>query len=222
MKRIILVLGISALVFLSLIAVALAGESTVLSDLRGESQYGGSLVLKGSDWKSAPENPQTVYVALLVSEPRLSEAIKSSLYSVIRSHNLTPEFVYEPMNYDLKGQLVVVFLPHSFSRNRILYIEYGVSGILYYSYAGDAKTFVEIMTDRNTPKETKESLEKLATELKVSSVERLNEEHIMNQTVSVAYWWNLKAKVGKLSKANPYELIASEIASQLDDFLKES
>jgi len=48
------------------------------------------------------------------------------------------------------------------------------------------------------------------------------ELRIANQTCDVAYWWNLKARVGKLNRANPYEMIADEIASQLDQFLKSS
>ncbi|AHL22029.1 hypothetical protein [Thermococcus nautili] len=205
------------IVVAAVIGLGIASEFSVLSEVSGESHFDGSLILNDTGWRSAPENPNVVYVALLVSEPQLLEALKSSLSTVIRSHNLTPEFVDEPMNYDLKGRLVVVFLPHSFSKNRILYREYGVSGILYYSYAGDAETFT-LLTNGKTL--SGENLEKLAIKLRVSSIERLNEEHILNQTVSVTYWWKLRVKAGILTERDPYKTIAKQIALELDSFLR--
>jgi len=223
MKRVILAIGISILIVLSILAVAVASESTVVSEFSGESQYGGSLILNRSGWRSAPEDPQTVYIEIVAPNVRLKKAIREALTNVTRAHNLKPVYVNGSIeDYDLKGRVVVVYLPHAFSRDDLLSRECGVSGILYYSYPGDAKTFVDIMMKRNVPEETADTLEKLALELKFSSVRRLNEEHILNQTVSVAYWWNLKARVGKLKDGDPYKMIAEEIAAQLDNFLKSS
>ncbi len=218
-----LALGISILVLLSVLVVTTASESTVLSELSGESQYGGSLIPNSSGWRSAPEDPQTVYIEIVAPNVRLKKALREALTNVTRTHNLKPVYVSGSIDdHDMKGRVVVVYLPHAFSRDGLLSRECGVSGILYYSYAGDAKTFVDIMMSRNTSKETKGTIKKLALELKFSSVRRLNEEHIMNQTVWVAYWWNLKARVGGLREGNPYEMVAREIAAHLDRFLENS
>jgi hypothetical protein len=48
----------------------------------------------------------------------------------------------------------------------------------------------------------------------------LGEERIANQSCAVAYWWNLKSKVGRLRKGEPCGMIAGKIASQLDEFLR--
>ncbi len=215
MRKMSLIAGFATFVLLILM-VALASESIVLSDFSGESMYGRGLVAENYSWKSAPENPGTVYVSVLAPSP-LANYIKGSIAKVIRSHNLNVEFVEEPMNYDLKGRIVAVYIPCEFRKHRVLYQEYGVCGILYYSYPGDAKTFT-LLTSGKTLSE--ENIEELARALKFSSIERLMKERISNQTVGVAYWWNLKAKVGKLKGENPYEMIANEIASQLDNFIK--
>ena len=220
MGRVILTLGLSFVIILSLVAVALASEFGVFSDFSGEHQY--SFVTPNvSGGRSAPEDPQTVYISIIAPNVRLKEAIKNFIDNVTRSHGLKPVHVNEPMtDYDLRGRIVIVYLPMDFWRDGFLRSEYGVSGILYYSYPGDAKTFVELTLGRNLSEETGETLERLALELSSSSLRRLKEEHVLNQSVSVAYWWNLKAKVGKLKGGNPHEMIANEIASQLDQFLK--
>ncbi|WP_297550766.1 hypothetical protein [Thermococcus sp.] len=214
-------LGLLVVIVFSLVAVALASESGVFSDLWGEYQY--SSTPNGPGWRSAPEDPQTVYVSIIVPNVRLKEAIKSALENVTRSHGLRLVYVNKPItDYDLKGRIVIVYLPMDFRSEGLLSTECGVSGVLYYSYPGDARTFAELMLSRNVSKETEKTIKKLALELSSSSVRRLKREHVSNQTVGVAYWWNLKAKVGKLKSGNPYEMIANEIASQLDQFLKSS
>ena len=213
-------LGLSFVIILSLVAVALASESGVFSDLSGEHQY-SSATSSGPGWRSAPEDPQTVYISIIAPNVRLKEAIKNSIDNVTRSHGLRPVYVNGSItDYDLRGRVVIVYLPIDFWRDGFLRSEYGVSGILYYSYPGDAETFVELTLSRNIPEETKETIEKLALELSFSSVRRLKREHVSNQSVSIAYWWNLRAKVGRLSGDDPYEMIANEIASQLDQFLR--
>lgn len=224
MGRTPLVIGVGTLVVLSFIAYALASESTVLYDAHRELRYGG-LILNNSTstLKNAPEDPQTVYISIVAPNVRLKRAVKSALANVTRAHGLRPVYVNEPItDYDLKGRIVIVYLPTDFWRDEFIHSEYGVSGILYYSYPGDAKTFVELDLSRNVSKETKETIEKFALELNSSSVRRLNEEYILNQTVSIAYWWNLRAVVGKLRKGDPYRMIAQEIAAQLDEFLENS
>ncbi|ASJ00938.1 hypothetical protein [Thermococcus gorgonarius] len=222
MGRVIPVLGFSVVIVLSLVAAALASELGVFSDLSGEHQY-SSAILSDSGWKSAPEDPKTVYISIVVPNLKLREAIKSALDNVTRSHGLKPVYVNGSIaDYDLKGRIVIVYLPMDFSEDGFLRSEYGVSGILYYSYPGDAKTFAELMRSRNVPEETRETIEKLALELSSSSVERLKEERVLNQSMSVAYWWNLRAVIGKLRKGDSYRMIAKEIATQLNEFLEGS
>ncbi|WP_456365660.1 hypothetical protein [Thermococcus sp.] len=219
MGRVILTLGLSVVMVLSLVAVALASESGVFSDLSREHQYSSSTP-SGSGWRSAPEDPQTVYVSIIAPNVRLKGAIESALDNVTRSHGLKPVYVSEPIaDYNLKGRVVIVYLPVDFWRDGLLRSEYGVSGVLYYSYPGDAKTFAELMLSRNVPEETSETIKELARELSSLSVRRLREERVLNQSVSVAYWWNLRAVVGKLRKGDPYGMIAREIAAQLNEFL---
>ncbi|WP_297463535.1 hypothetical protein [Thermococcus sp.] len=215
-----LFLGLSFVIILSLVALELASESGVFSDLSGEHRY--SFVIPNvPGGRSAPEDPQTLYISIMAPNVRLKEAIKNSLDNVTRSHGLRPVHVNGSItDYDLRGRIVIVYLPVDFWRDGFFSGEYGVSGILYYSYPGDAKTFVELTLSRNVPEETGETLEKLALELSSSSLRRLKEEHILNQSVSVAYWWNLKARVGRLRGGSPHEMIAKEIASRLDQFLK--
>lgn len=220
MGRVILALGLLVVIVFSLAAMALASKSGVFSDLSGERQY-SSTTPSGPGWRSAPEDPQTVYVSIVAPNVRLKEAIKSALDNVTRSHGLKPVYVNKPItDYDLKGRIVIVYLPMDFRSEGLLSTEYGVSGILYYSYPGDARTFVELTLSRNVPEETKETIEKLALELSSSSVRRLKRKHVLNQSVSIAYWWKLKAVVGKLRGGDPYGMIAQEIATQLNEFLE--
>ncbi|WP_297487878.1 hypothetical protein [Thermococcus sp.] len=213
-------LGLSAVIVLSLAAVALASESGVFSGLSGKYQASPSAAPNVSGWRSAPEDPQTVYVSIIAPNARLKEAVESALDNVTRSHGLRPVHVSEPIaDHDLKGRIVIVYLPVDFWSDGLLRSEYGVSGVLYYSYPGDAKTFAELMLSRNVPEETSETIKELARELSSSSVRRLREERVLNQSVSVAYWWNLRAVVGKLRKGDPYGMIAREIAAQLNEFL---
>ncbi len=214
-------LGLSAVIVLSLAAVALASESGVFSDLSGKYQGSPSAAPNVSGWRSAPEDPQTVYISITAPNARLKEAIESALDNVTRSRGLKPVYVNGPIaDCDLKGRIVIVYLPMDFWSDGLLRREYGVSGVLYYSYPGDAKTFVELMLSRNVSEETSETIKKLALELSSSSVRRLKEERILSQSASVAYWWKLRAVVGKLRRGDPYKMIAQEIGAQLSEFLE--
>jgi len=223
MGRVILAAGLLVVVVISLVAVAMASQLGVFSDLSGKYQRSSSVTLSDSGWKSAPEDPRTVYISIIAPNVRLREAIKGALDNVTRSHGLKPVYVNGSIaDYDLKGRIVVVYIPVDFWSGGFLGSEYGVSGVLYYSYPGDSKTFVELMLSRNVSKETGETIKRLALELSSSSVRRLKEERVLNQSVSIAYWWNLRAVVGKLRRGDPYRMIAQQIATRLNEFLEGS
>jgi len=218
MKRIFLVLGIAVLMVLSIVGIAVASESYVISDYRGASMSGGTTIVDHNyNWTSAPKDPNVVYISVWAPNP-YKTYIENALVRVVREHGLTPIITDDVMEHDMKGRLVLVYVPITGESNDVLYKEISLSGILYYSYAGDAKSAVDTI---NHGLEFSESaISKSAEKFCQASMNRLMELRIANQTCGVAYWWNLRAKVGKLSKGNPYEMIANEMASELDNFLK--
>jgi len=218
MKRGLLVLGVATLVVLSFVGIAIADDSYVISEYSGASQRGNGLIVDHSvNWTKAPANPNVVYIAVWTPEP-YRDYIKRALVEVVREKGLTPIVVDNVMKYDLKGRLVIAYFPLAGSENRILYREVSLSGVLYYSYAGDARSAAELMS-RGFPSSEK-SISEYADRLCLMSSQRLTENYIPNLSCGVAYWWNLKAKVGRLKEGNPYEMVAREIASQLSQFLR--
>jgi len=218
MKRILLVLGIAILAVLSFIGVVMAGESYVLSDVSGAVQHGGvTIVDKDYGWKSAPENPDVVYIAVWTPAP-YREYIQNALVAVVKKHGLKPAVVSDVTEYDLKGRIVIFHAPVIGKGHGLVYREYSISGILYYSYAGDAKSAVNVINNGLTF--STDEISNSAAKFCKASMRRLTDMKIANQTCDVAYWWNLKAKVGRLNNDNPYGMIADEIAPQLDQFLR--
>ncbi|WP_456423840.1 hypothetical protein [Thermococcus sp.] len=219
MKRTMLVLVIVLLV-ISFIGVAMASDSYVISEYSGVIEHGSATIVDNSyGWRSAPKDPQTVYIAVWVPKP-YDKYVENALVRVVRSNNLTPVVVENVSKYDLKGRVVLVYIPAIGKGSSTFYTERSVSGILYYSYAGDAKSAVEVINNGTTWSINK--IDGTAQKFCHASIDRLMKLRIANQTCGVAYWWNLKARVGRLSNKNPYEMIASEIASQLDQLLKGS
>ncbi|WP_297467750.1 hypothetical protein [Thermococcus sp.] len=218
MRRFLLVGGILLILVASVVGVAMASESYVISDVSGGAQHGKiTTVNPNYGWKSAPENPNVVYIAVWAPKP-YEEYIQSALVNVVRKHGLKPVIAQNITAYDLKGRVVLFYAPVIGRANYLLTEERSISGILYYSYAGDAKSAVEVINSGLTISATE--ISKSADKLCGTSMGRLTKLRIANQTCDVAYWWNLKAKVGKLKSGNPYEMIANEIASQLDNFIK--
>jgi len=219
MKRITLVLVIALLV-LSFGGIAMASDSYVISQYSGVIEHGSATIVDNSyGWRSAPKDPHVVYIAVWAPKP-YKKYIEKALVRVVRSNNLTPLIVENVSRYDLKGRVVLVYIPVIGRGSSTFYTERSVSGILYYSYAGDAKSAVEVINNG-----TVWSIDKIdgtAQKFCHASINRLMELKIANQTCGVAYWWDLKARVGKLSNKNPYEMIAGEIASQFDQLLKSS
>ena len=218
MKRTILVLGIALLV-LSFVGIAMATDSYTISQYSGVFEVGGATVVLDNNWTSTPENPEVAYIAVWAPKP-YKKYIENALVRVVRSHNLTPLVVENISKYDLKGRVFLVYIPIIGRGGSTFYTESSVSGILYYSYAGDAKSAVEVI-NKGTPWSV-DKIDKTAQEFCHASINRLMKLRIANQTCGVAYWWNLKARVGKLSNKNPHEMIANKIASQLDQLLKSS
>jgi hypothetical protein len=219
MKRVILALGIVALLVLAVAGFAVASESYVISDYRGASQRDGlTLVEHGHNWTYAPENPNIVYIAVWAPNP-YKPCIVHAVSNVVRKRGLIPVVTNDVLKFDLNGRLVLVYVPITGRRDALIYEEISLSGILYYSYAGDAKSAIE--TINNGLEFSESAISKSAEELCRASMNRLIQLRIANQTCGVAYWWNLRAKVGVLSKANPYEMVASEMARQLDQFLSD-
>ena len=218
MKRITLVLVIALLV-LSFVGVAMATDSYTISQYSGVSEVGGATIVLDNNWTKAPENPNVIYITVWAPNP-YKKYIENALVKVVRSHNLTPIVVENVSKYDLKGRVVLVYIPVIGKGSSTFYTERSVSGILYYSYAGDAKSAVEVINNGTTWSIDK--IDGTAQKFCHASINRLMKLKIANQTCGVAYWWDLKARVGKLSNKNPYGMIASEIASQLDQLLKSS
>ncbi|NJE42291.1 hypothetical protein [Thermococcus sp. GR6] len=216
MKRALLVVGIAALIVLSIAGVAFASESYVISDYSGAAQQGGTTIVDNSTtWRYAPENPRVVYITVWAPEP-YKNYITKAIVEVVRSQGLKAVVVNDVSKYDLKGRLVVAFFPYTEWNNGVLSREVTLSGILYYSYDGDAKSIINATRAFDL---SKDAISTFAGELCQASSKRMVYEHIVNRDCNVAYWWNLKAKVGKLNQANPYEMAANEISSQLKNFL---
>ncbi len=213
-----LILGVIVLIILSTVGIAVASESYIISDYSGGSQHGGITIIEdGTNWTSAPENPKVVYISVWAPQP-YREYIERALTKVVREHGLTPVLEENISRYDLKGRVVLAYFPIIGREDYMLTEERSLSGVLYYSYAGDAESAVDTINNGLEFSET--AISTTAGKFCHASAKRLSDLKIANQTCDVAYWWNLKAKVGKLSHANPYEMIASEIASQLGQFLK--
>ena len=218
MRRIFVVLGVAALTVLFILGIATASESYILSEYSGAFQHGGATIVdKNYGWKSAPQNPNVVYIAVWVPKP-YRNYIKKALVRVAEKHGLKAVVDMDISGDDLKGRVVLVYIPSIGAGYRVLYTEREVSGILYYSYAGDAKSAVDVINNGTVWSESE--IDKTAQRFCHASIVRMNELRIANQTCAVAYWWNLRAKVGKLREESPYEMIAREIASQLDQFLE--
>lgn len=220
MKRALLVLGVAALLVLSFVGVAVASESYVISTYRGASMNGPVTIADHNyNWTSAPKDPNVVYIAVWAPNP-YQKYIEEALVEVVKKHGLKPVVVDNITAYDLKGRLVLFYGPMTGYSSGVLSKTISISGILYYSYAGDAKSAFNTINNGLTFSET--AISNSAEKLCQASMNRLMELRIANQTCGVAYWWYLKARIGRLSNANPYELIANEIASQLDQFLEGS
>ncbi|MBP1912457.1 hypothetical protein [Thermococcus stetteri] len=154
---------------------------------------------------------------MLAPEP-YGQVIERSITEVAKVHNLTPIVVDDIINYDLKGRVVIAYFPMVGEDNRLLKKTYRLSGILYYSYPGDAESAIEAINEGIVLSE--DGIDKSSQSLIQRSVRRLLELKIANQSTGVAYWWNLKASVGVLTSRDPYEMIADEVANELDQFLK--
>ncbi|WP_457752440.1 hypothetical protein [Thermococcus sp.] len=218
MRRTGLILGAVVLIALSFVGVAFASESYVISDYKGASQTGPATIANHDyNWTSAPNNPNVVYIAVWAPQP-YRKYIEEALVTVVKKHGLKPVVTENFTRYDLKGRLVLFYSPSVGWGRGVLYKEVSLSGILYYSYAGDAKSAIETINNGLNFSETQ--ISNSANKFCQASRKRMVGLRIVNQTCDVAYWWNLKAEVGKLSRTNPYEMIADEIASQLDQFLK--
>ena len=218
MRRLLLVGGMLLILVASVVGVAMASESYVISDVSGGVQHGKTTTVDNNyGWKSAPENPNVVYIAVWAPKP-YEGYIQSALVAVVRKHGLKPVIAQNITAYDLKGRVVLFYAPVISRADYLLTEERSISGILYYSYAGDAKSAVEVINNGLAFSATE--ISKSADKFCRASMERLLKLKIANQTCDVAYWWNLKAKVGKLKSENPYEMIANEIVSQLDQFLR--
>jgi len=218
MRRALLAVGLAVLIIISIVGIAVASESYVISDLSGASQRDkATIVDENYGWKSAPKNPEVVYIAVWAPEP-YGRYIENALVAVVEKHGLKPMIVQNITAHDLKGRVVIFYAPVTGVKNSLLYDERSISGILYYSYAGDAKSVVDAINRGLVFSE--EKIGDSAQSLCRASTSRLVNMKIANITCDVAYWWNLKARVGKLKEGNPYEMIANEIASQLDQFLK--
>ncbi|NJE10100.1 hypothetical protein [Thermococcus sp. MAR1] len=218
MRRILVVLGVVILIVLSVLGVATASESYVLSEYSGAVQHGGATIVdKNYGWKSAPQNPNVVYIAVWAPEP-YRDYIEKALVNVSEMHGLTAVIDLNITRHDLKGRVVLVYIPTVGREDYLISTERSVSGVLYYSYAGDAKSAVDVINNGTVWSESE--IDKTAQRFCHASIVRMNELRIANQTCAVAYWWNLRAKVGKLREESPYEMIAREIASQLNQFLE--
>ncbi|WP_457741521.1 hypothetical protein [Thermococcus sp.] len=219
MKRVLLVLCVAALLVLSFVGVAVASESYIVSTYQGASMNGPATVVNHGNWTSAPKNPNVIYIAVWTPNP-YKEYIEAALVNVVKKHGLKPVVVENITAHDFKGRVVLFYGPIIGYNGGVLSKTISISGILYYSYAGDARSAVD--TINNGLEFSESAISNSANRLCQVSMNRLIKLRIANQTCDVAYWWYLKARVGKLSNANPYEMIASEIASQLDQFLRGS
>jgi len=212
------VLGVVVLIIFLIIGIGLATESSLISDYSGASYHGTGLVLEhGINWTEAPENPKVVYIAVWASQP-YNDYIEKALAEVVKKHGLKPMIVDDVQDYDLKGRFVLFYGPVVGENDWLLYNEISISGILYYSYAGDVKSAVETINSGLVFSEAE--IDKSAEKLSEACIKRSLELRIANQSCCVAYWWHLKGKVGSLAEGDPYEMIASGIASQLDQFLR--
>jgi len=111
MKRILLVLGITTLTVLSVLGIAVASESYVISDVSGASMRDVGIILDHSyNWTSAPKNPNVVYIAVWAPKP-YRRYIEDALVRVLRAHGLKPVVAENFTKYDLKGRLILFYSP---------------------------------------------------------------------------------------------------------------
>ncbi len=199
-----------------IIGGAITGESYVGSNCSGESQNSFShLPVQEEALKDVPENGDVVYIAVY-ADGDFKKAIANALSEVVRRHGLKPVLVDNYRKYDLKGRFVVAFFPVEGTSKGFLSREVWLSGILYYSYPGDVETIFN-STLRYSLSES--SIDEYASRICQTSEERAVKEGFRKNECAVAYWWNLKAKVGILRKGDPYELIAEEVSSALGNML---
>ncbi len=199
-----------------IISGAIAEETYVGSDYSGESHRSLSyLPVQGQPPKEVPENSDVVYIAVY-ADGKLKDAIAEALSRVVQSRGLKPVLVEDYREYDLKGRLVVAFFPVEGTKKDPLSREVWLSGVLYYSYPGDAKSIFNSTLRYSLSKST---IDDYASRICQTSEKRAVEEGFKENECGVAYWWNLKAKVGTLTDGDPYELIAEEISSALANML---
>ncbi len=220
MRRVILVVGIVVVLVLSLFGVVMASESYVGADYSGAVNHGATTVVDHSvRWRSAPQNPRVVYIAVWAPNP-YGKYIEAALVKAARADGLRPVPVENISRYDLKGRVVIAYFPVTGNSEWVFSQERYVSGFLYYSYAGDVKSAVKAVNGGLVLSDDR--IDSSAGKICQMSQKRLISMKIVNTSCTVAYWWNLKAKVGKISGGNPYMMIASEIASQFTKMLKDS
>ena len=204
-----------ALVLLVAVVLTLADEHIVVMDEMGSSHRSNGLPVSGT-WKSAPQNPNTVYIAVYSPEKRFSTCVERALIKAVRAHGLKPVPAENISEYDLKGRIVVGYFTASTSGN-ILSREVKVSGILYYSCAGDVRSAMRFINSTSVDRLNNITyLKNLSSSICRTSLNRLVSMRIVNTSCTVIYWWNLRAEAGVLSGKDPYRMVANAIADQLN------
>ena len=204
-----------ALVLSAVVILAIADEQVVVAGEMGSSHRSNVLPVNGT-WKRAPQNPNTVYIAVYSPEKKFSTCVENALIKAVRAHGLKPVPAENVSEYDLKGRIVVGYFTASTSGNP-LSREVKVSGILYYSCAGDVRSALKFINSSSVHRLNNLTyLKNLTSRLCRTSLSRLVSMRIVNTSCTAIYWWNLRAETGVLSGKDPYRMVANAIADQLN------
>jgi len=225
MRKIFAVVCVVLFLLSILLVLAIANEQSAIPDEYGCYEW-SNLTPVNIKWVKAPQNPKVVYVTIYTPNERLSKCLETSIAGVVRAHGLKPVLVKNISSisrYDLMGRVVIGYFSVSTGSN-IISKRVTVSGILYYSLAGDVKSALKYINASNTSalSESSNRVITLARNMRNATLNRLTSMGIINTSCTVCYWWKLKAETSVLSGKDPYKMVASAVARQLNLTLNEN
>ncbi|WP_148236357.1 hypothetical protein [Thermococcus sp. 4557] len=221
MKRALVVVVIVLLLIVP--AVLIASQNTVIADYSGERVFSnGPVLINGTlNATAIPSSEDTLYIVVIASDP-LYSLLTGMLEEVARENGLNPTVVPTPsgtedlMKLQFKGRVLVVYVPFRGEEPGLLSKTYLASIVVYYSTSGDILSFITTYNSAHT-EDTEEFAEKLS-----ENANRYLTENLLEGTVGISWWKNLKVHKGYLAKGDPYREMVLKVRMGVENLLRGS
>ena len=219
-KKIVIVI---TTLILTLTIALVASQNTVIAEYSGGRMFSNGPVLINGTLNSSdvPSDKDTLYIVVIASDP-LHSLLTGMIEKVARKNGLNPTVVEtqseidELRNLQLKGRLLVVYVPFRGEEHGLLSKTYIANIVVYYSTVGDALSFITTYDSART-----EEVEEFARELS-ENARRYLTENLLEGTSGVSWWKNMKVHKGYLASGDPYREMVNEVREGVENLLRNS